>query len=140
MAGDYRLDGFAVPETLELLHQLLARAGAEHPDVPRDDLMRFEIAVIELAGNLVEHGRPMGEVQYAFDLRIEDDRLVGTLSDTGDAVTYDAEAPMPDELELDGRGLPLARAALDRLTYHRSADRNHWRMTRMRSPVEDPGL
>ena len=136
MGGEYSLDGFAVPETLELLHELLARAGRENPDVPPDDLMRFEIAVIELAGNLVEHGRPMGQVQYAFDLRIEDDRLVGTLSDTGEAIAYDPDAPMPDELELDGRGLPLARAALDGLKYVRTAGRNHWRMTRMRSGAD----
>jgi hypothetical protein len=42
---------------------------------------------------------------------------------------------MPDELELDGRGLPLARAALDGLTYARMGGRNHWRMTRMRSSI-----
>jgi serine/threonine-protein kinase RsbW len=137
MGGDhYTVGGFAVPETLNLLHDLLARAGEEHPDVPSADLMMFELAVIELVGNLVEHGRPTGEVQYAFILQIEDHCMVGTLSDTGDAVAYDPEVPMPHEMDVEGRGLPLARAALDGLTYSREEGANHWRMVRKRSSTE----
>jgi serine/threonine-protein kinase RsbW len=60
VTGDYLLEGLAVPESLNLLHDLLERVGREHPDLDAGDLMMFETAVIEVAGNVVEHGRPPG--------------------------------------------------------------------------------
>ena len=75
MAGDYRVDTLAVPETINLLHDLLARVRAEHPDVQSTDLMLFETAVIEIANNVVEHGMPPGTIKYSFTLEVEPDRL-----------------------------------------------------------------
>jgi serine/threonine-protein kinase RsbW len=133
MAGEYVLRGFAVPATLALLHGLLARAGEEHPDVPSEDLMMFEIAVIELAGNVVEHGQPTGAVEYSFHLEVHDDRLVGTLSDSGSEIPYTGDVAMPETDVEHGRGLPLAEAVLDELSYARADDVNVWRMTRRRT-------
>jgi len=137
MAGDgeYRLEGLAVPETLDLLHGLLARAGAEHPDITPADLMMFETAVIEIAGNVVEHGVPPGEVTYGFRLVVLPDRLEGTLWDSGAPLP---EAPleqgsvMPGEWREEGRGLALAGTVLDDLSCQRVAGGNRWRMTRLR--------
>ena len=53
MTGDY------------LLRDLLEAVGREHPDLDRGALMLFETAVIEVAGNVVEHGRPPGQVQWS---------------------------------------------------------------------------
>ena len=64
MDGDYRVDTLAVPETLNLLHDLLDRVRDENPDVEATDLMLFETAVIEIANNVVEHGRPPGTIRY----------------------------------------------------------------------------
>jgi len=83
MAGDYTLTGLAVPEGLDELHDLLERIGAEHSQVPPADLMLFETAVIEIAGNVVEHGFPPGEVHWTFILAVHDDRLEARLSDDG---------------------------------------------------------
>jgi hypothetical protein len=33
VTGDYLLEGLAVPESLNLLHDLLERVGREHPDL-----------------------------------------------------------------------------------------------------------
>lgn len=131
MAGDYRVDTLAVPETVELLHDLLDRVRAEHPDVERTDLMLFETAVIEIANNVVEHGVPPGTVSYTFTLEVEPDRLVGRLSDGGPRLT-DVHTVLPDVESESGRGLALARMALDELDYQRVGDHNEWRMTRAR--------
>lgn len=133
MAGDYLLEGLAVPQTLHELHELLERAGSEHADLPEQDLMLFETAVIEIAGNVVEHGRPKGEVTYTFRLRVLPDRLQGLLDDGGQAVRQSESSVMPDSWSEHGRGLALARAVLDELTYQRDGDRNVWVMTKRRS-------
>ena len=75
MSGDYLLEGLAVPESLNLLHDLLEEVGQEHPELAPSDLMMFETAVIEVAGNVVEHGQPPGRVRWSFRLSVLEDRL-----------------------------------------------------------------
>jgi serine/threonine-protein kinase RsbW len=135
VTGDYVLEGLAVPETLNLLHDLLEQAGREHLDLDRGDLMMFETAVIEVAGNVVEHGRPHGRVTWAFRLSVLPDRLEAQLSDSGEEYpggTWGTAMPA-DLLQEDGRGLALATAVLDSLDYERSAGANHWTMVRTRA-------
>ena len=131
MAGDYRVDTLAVPETLNLLHDLLDRVRTDHPDVEGTDLMLFETAVIEIANNVVEHGRPPGTVRYSFTLDVAPDKLLGHLSDGGAALP-EADVAMPDVDSEHGRGLALARVALDDLVYERVGDHNEWTMVRRR--------
>jgi serine/threonine-protein kinase RsbW len=131
MTGDYLLDGLAVPDSLNLLHDLLEQVGGEHPELTASDLMLFETAVIEVAGNVVEHGQPPGKVRWSFRLSIRPDRLEGTLSDSGEEYPGGAwGTEMPDTMEEDGRGLALATAVLDSLVYKRSGDVNEWTMVR----------
>lgn len=132
MAGeDYTLSGLAVPDELDRLHDLLERAAAENPQVSAGDLMMLETAVMEVAGNVVEHGRPPGEVRWDFRLRIGK-RLEAELRDSGEEYAGDASAwtAMPGELAEDGRGLPLATLALDELGYRRDGESNVWTMAR----------
>jgi serine/threonine-protein kinase RsbW len=134
MTGEYLLQGLAVPESLNLLHDLLEEVGREHPDLDPGDLMLFETAVIEVAGNVVEHGQPQGRVSWTFRLAVLPDRLEGSLSDSGEEYpggTWGTEMP-DDLLQEDGRGLALATAVLDRLDYRRADDVNHWTMLKQR--------
>ena len=135
MAGDYRVDTLAVPETLNLLHDLLDRVRTDHPDVEGTDLMLFETAVIEIANNVVEHGRPPGTIRYSFTLDVAPDKLLGHLSDGGPALPdarSGSDVTMPDVDSEHGRGLALARVALDDLRYERVDDHNEWTMVRRR--------
>lgn len=139
MPGEYSLQGLAVPESLNLVQDLIERVREDWPTLDPTDLSMFETAIVEIHGNMVEHGRPPGKVVYAFRLEVHDDRLVGILADTG------AEPPdlselgnLPDELDLGGRGLWLAKATLDELEFMRSGDRNTWRLVRRRSDARNP--
>lgn len=127
----YQLSGFAVPEGLEALHELLARAAEENPAVPPNDVMLFETAVIEIANNVVEHGVPEGGVRWTFLLEVSPGRLAAVLTDSGAEFRGALDASLPDDpLSDSGRGFALAQATLDELTYTRSEDANHWRMVR----------
>ena len=135
MSDDYQLDGLATPAILEQLHELLALVRDEHPDLAAEDLMMFETAVIEIAGNVVEHGMPPGQVPYRFTLAVSDDRVAGVLSHAGDRLDGALGRDMPGEDAEDGRGLPLAELALDDLTYAHDDGVSSWHMSRTRAGV-----
>jgi serine/threonine-protein kinase RsbW len=131
MDGDYRVDTLALPETLALVHDLLDRVRAEHPELAATDLMLFETAVIEIATNVVEHGCAPGTIHYSFTLEVRSDRLLGRLRDAGPPLS-ESERPMPDTDSEGGRGLAIARVALDDLDYRRVDGHNEWTMVRRR--------
>lgn len=131
MSGDeLRLEGWAVPAGLEALHDLIEQAREAWPAVSAEAFMMLETAVIEIAGNVVEHGRPTGQVQWTFALRRREDGLEGVLSDDGHEYEGDLSSLMPDPLSESGRGIALAQAALDELAYAREDERNVWTMRR----------
>jgi serine/threonine-protein kinase RsbW len=132
VSGDpqYVLEGFAVPGELAKVHELLERVGADHPELDPTDLMLFETAVIEIANNVVEHGRPVGEVRWRLRLRVSEAQIEAELNDTGQEFTGDLDAPMPDEHAETGRGFALAGAVLDKIEFERVDGENRWRMVR----------
>jgi serine/threonine-protein kinase RsbW len=133
MAGEYHLAGLAVPESLNRLHALLDRVREEHSEIDPTELMLFETAIIEIHGNVVQHGQPEGQVVYTFALEVCDDMLVGVLADNGEAVSdlSEQEGLVGEDAE-SGRGLDLARAALDELSFVRRDEHNTWRMVKQR--------
>ncbi|QCX28064.1 ATP-binding protein [Nocardioides jishulii] len=128
--SDMTLEGLAVPEGLSSLHDLIKRGRAAHPHVDPEAFMMLETAVIEIAGNVVEHGRPPGEIWWSVSLRVHDDALEGVLADDGQRYEGDLSTVMPDPLAESGRGLPLAHAVLDELDYTRQHGKNVWTMRR----------
>jgi len=134
MAGEYALRGLAVPESLNRLQDLLDQVRREHPELDETDVSMFETAIVEIHGNVVEHGHPPGQVIYAFELEVSSDRLVGILADTGVAAPdLSGMDELPDEMAESGRGLWLAKATLDDLQYARAGDRNTWKLVRNRT-------
>ena len=132
MPGEYRLTGLAVPDSLHRLHRLVDQVRAEHLEVDASELMLFETAIVEIHGNVVRHGRPAGQVVYTFDLEVLPDRLVGRLADDGEAIEdlSDEDGLVAKDAE-GGRGVALARAALDELDFARQGDRNTWRLVKL---------
>ncbi|QWC85523.1 ATP-binding protein [Nocardioidaceae bacterium] len=130
LPASYVATGLAVPEQLDELHELLRSAVAEHAEVPAEALMMFETAVMEIAGNVVEHGRPHGQVLWRFDLTVSAHSLTALLSDSGEEYERPPSAGMPDEWAEAGRGLPMAEATLHELTFERRGEVNQWRMVR----------
>lgn len=143
-AGRLELSGPATPEMLDLVHAVLDRLWADNTDVSEGDRARFETAVIEILGNIVEHAYrlepaddPDGESARRFDISLvaTDEELVAAFGDNGMPVALDlSNVTMPDEDAESGRGLALAAAAVDDLSYERVEGRNHWRLLCVRRP------
>lgn len=131
MAGSFQISGRATDAGLTELHDLLDEVRSRHPEVAASELAMLETAVIEVAGNVVEHGTPPGGLRYEFVLEVSADGLRGRLTDDGDRVSLPPGDDDPDELAESGRGLLLAQAVLTELRYERQGDRNVWYLTRL---------
>lgn len=93
--------------------------------------MRLGIAVNEIAANIIEHATAaVGRlVRLQMWAHVRDNEVLIKLTDDGMPLSADLPSgDMPDELAERGRGLPLARAVLNRLNYHRADELNHWEL------------
>lgn len=137
--GRLELSAPATPETMELVHAVLEQLWTQHDEVSMVDRIRFETAVIEILGNIVEHAYRLdaGGTERRFDvsLVVTDEELVASFGDDGTPPALDlSDVTMPDEDAESGRGLALAMAAVDSLSYDRAEGRNHWHLTCLRRP------
>jgi serine/threonine-protein kinase RsbW len=123
----------AVPEGLQDIHRLVARAREDCPGVAGDDFDLMETAIIELAGNIVRHEGPMGAGQVTLTLWVHDDALEASLVGAGPVLEIDIESTeLPDVMDEAGRGLAMARLALDHLSYRHDHGLNRWHLRRER--------
>lgn len=129
------LSGPATPEMLGLVHAVLEQLWDTHEQVAAEDRVRFEMAVIEILGNIVEHAYEIdstdpGSRRFDVSVAVTDTELVASFGDNGLPMSIDlSDVAMPDELAESGRGLALAMAAVDDLSYDRENGRNLWRLS-----------
>jgi anti-anti-sigma factor len=118
---------------LDALHEGLSKFldGLSQP--PSDEWrMMFELAVSEIAANIIEHARPPS---VHLHLGIHTGSIVAEFTDGGQG--WDGPpgpAQMVDQLLERGRGLTLARAALDEMAYERMGQTNRWRLSKRLYP------
>lgn len=123
----------ARPADLDRIHQLLQQLWSAAGAVDGRDRIGFELAVIEVAGNIAEHSRRSAGFDCDLVVRIQPDQLEAEFTDTGDPLTLDLEsAVLPDEMADHGRGLAIAKLAVDELSYTRDGQFNTWRIRRRR--------
>ena len=122
---------------IDELHAALDRLWAETANVDAMRRLRFATALSEVVANVVEHGRTPdgGTPTLTVSLSAGPAGLLAELRDDGVAVAKHAPWELPDdELAESGRGLALAREALDELRYSHVNGVNHWAL------VIRPGL
>lgn len=127
----------ARPESIELVHPALEQLWSTHEDITIRDRIRFETAVVEIFANVVEHAfradaghSPPDGRRLELTLCTEGDRVEALFTDNGLPAELDlSRITMPDEEAESGRGLAMALAALDDLSYEREDGRNRWRLT-----------
>jgi len=117
--------------TLDEIQQTLDLLWDRHPEVSAMARMHMELAACEIGANICKHsggGQPVGmrmkaevsgsnvRVSFADDGQLAEVRL--------DAVT------MPSDTAEQGRGLAIAVAILDKLSFRRDAAVNRWTLVR----------
>jgi len=135
------LDGCVEPECLDRIHRMLAELWSADSHIAEVDRTHFETAVIEVAGNIVRHGRSAAGFCCRVVIRVYDSAVEAVFTDSADPVDLAAIDALldptadtwPDEMAKHGRGLALARAAVDELTYQRIDQFNQWRVCRVRT-------
>ena len=128
------LEGRADLECVERVHDLVDELWVAVPDVEPMDRYRFETAVIEVAGNIVEHGG--ADVRLRLWLLVRPDRVEAQFRDTGRPVDLkSAQDRLPDPMAEHGRGIALARSAVEDVTYERTGSTNRWHVLLHRTPA-----
>lgn len=135
-----RLELPAEPEALDAAHDALDAAWAAHPEIGTGERIRFVTALMEILGNVVEHAYApeVRDHERRLEVEVEHDGaggLRGTIGDNGQPAALDlSEVVMPDADAESGRGLALALASLDELSYERVGSRNVWLLRCERRP------
>lgn len=136
VTSGYRLSALAELESLALLHELIERLAAENPELASIDVSLLETAMVELLNNVIEHGGQVGAepAEFTVEIEVDADRLRARLFDNGAEGPGPVGRSMPEVWAENGRGIALAEAVVDELTYERDdTGQNVWTLVRSRS-------
>jgi serine/threonine-protein kinase RsbW len=131
VTASYQVEVSVPPHDVDAVQDMLQDAWSALPELSDDDRMRFELALVELASNVIRHANDGAGVSCT--LRIENlgDRIEATLVDSGKPGNVCISATeMPDDLSEGGRGIPLIRGLVDVLDYGRDGGLNRWYIMR----------
>lgn len=120
------------PGDVNTVHDMLEDVWAQSPDISAEDRLKFEVALIELASNVMRHADNGTGVVCALVIQAHPDRITATLSDSGEPgnVRLSGRALPDDDMAESGRGLPLIQALVDELRYDSEDGFNHWHIVR----------
>ncbi|MBT2483838.1 MULTISPECIES: ATP-binding protein [unclassified Microbacterium] len=126
----FHIDGPAglamVDRALDQLDLLWARS----PEVSAEDRTLFTLAVSEVATNVVQHNGT-APVTMTVDVRVAGDVLCADITDSAPPASIEwRDVAMPDADSESGRGLALARAALDEFSHTFDEHGNTWTLRR----------
>jgi len=131
--SEYALDAQTGPDTLDEIQRTLEQAWSEG-NVADDTKMCIELAVSEIATNIIEYSGDGKPVRLRMVVDVRPDSVAVNFTDDGHPAPVDlARITMPGEAAESGRGLALAHRVLDELSYSRDPDGNHWTLIRRRS-------
>ena len=132
--------GHATPTWLESLPAVLVSGFSAVPGWEDDDRSCVELALSEIATNIVEHGDGSGSGQVRARLEIViDSRQVRVVVDDDAPPAGITLGGMPDVSAESGRGLALVDLVTDSFAHTTSADGNRWAFTKARTPADESG-
>lgn len=116
----------AGPAALDEADLLLTQMWSAFPHVPSRVRTQMAIATAEIVANIIEHAAAGRRVRVAMEVRVLATEVWVKFTDDGAPMQLDlSSVSLPDHDAERGRGLALARAALERLSYQRNSA-NHW--------------
>lgn len=126
------------PDTLNRVHELLAKVWLDSPQISGVDRASFETALIEVASNVIRHANHGNPVECTVAVDATEGEITATLIDTGRESDIElSQVRMPDASAESGRGLAIVKALVDEVVYDSDGNVNYWRITRNLSPHTD---
>jgi len=121
------LDTVTGSAALDEIGTMLDRMWSVYDHVPWAVRTQVGIAVGEIGANIIEHAAQGTPVRLRFEVLVLPDEVRAFFTDHGSPARLDLNiaVAMPDHLAESGRGLAIAQAVLDRLSYIRGWA-NHW--------------
>lgn len=121
------LDTMTAPSSIAEIRCSLDGVWADHPEIPGDVRVNMLAAAVEIGANIVEHSGRDRPVRMTVQFRLSPQRAEIRFTDDGAPADVDTDAvTMPPPLALRGRGLAIAKAILDDVSYRRVGDLNVW--------------
>lgn len=121
-----QLETRAGPDALAEFEGVLAETWTVHPHVPDPVRVQMGIATGEIGANIIEHAAAGQPVRIIMEIAVLPNQVWVKFTDEGMPMLIDLSAvSLPDDMAERGRGLALAQAVLEQLTYERNAE-NHW--------------
>lgn len=115
------------PDVLSEFHCLLNRAWERHGEVPASIRISMTTAVAEIGANIIQYADSGRPVTLRMEVDVAPHRVTVVFVDNGQPAGVDLESVrFPDARAQRGRGLALANAVLDRLSYRRDERWNRW--------------
>lgn len=130
---EHYIDFSAPPADVTIVHDFLDGVWRSDSSLTEDERMAFELALVELTSNVIQHADGGDGVSCRLLLRVDAESLSAHLSDTGEPGNIRlSEREMPDELSESGRGLALVQLMVDELGYERVGSSNLWTIRKSR--------
>lgn len=125
------LDAVTGPNTLDQIQGTLDRLWEQHPQVSRTARIHMELAAGEIGANILKYARAGEPVRMRMEADVRDGTVRINFTDDGQPSPVDLDAvSMPTEMAEKGRGLAMAIAVLDQLSFERDAKSNRWSLVR----------
>lgn len=122
-----------VPDFPAEIQRTLDVAWAGHGEVPEVIRMEVGIAAAEVGNNILDHAGRGRDLRIRMEVRVFGGQVHVEFTDDGLPADMDlASIRMPDVMAESGRGLALARASLQGLSYRRDDDVNRWTLVSRR--------
>ncbi|MBB1198668.1 ATP-binding protein (plasmid) [Curtobacterium flaccumfaciens] len=118
------------PNHLDEVHDAVDDFWQLNSDLGKNERFRFETALLELAGNIIEHTEGHERLRCELTLRRTKTTLEAELSDSGTevALPFRTMMPQPEDMAESGRGIAMIELLMDDFSYERDHDQNRWRL------------
>lgn len=116
-------------EAIERVHTLFEQLAVRRPDLAEERRGAFELAVVEVVTNVIQHGVEGTRTRVELELGHTVDGLRAVVTDDAEPADVDLSAtamPDPEDFGESGRGLALIALLVDEFTHQPLPHGNRW--------------
>ncbi|MFE4468545.1 ATP-binding protein [Leifsonia sp. NPDC056824] len=116
-------------EAIERVHTLFEELAVRRPDIPAERRGAFELAVVEVVTNVIQHGKEGTRTRVELEVGHTPDGIRAVVTDDAEPADIDLTStamPDPEDFGESGRGLALIALLVDEFTHEPLPHGNRW--------------